>query len=109
MSKFRVCEKCGANLDPGEVCDCEKEKEKENERAMQEAIQEEVTFHLEKKAGSERFHRQIQYSSGSAAVNGVAVLIRELASMMNVSTVKILSILAVVLTAQTIQGDGNHE
>lgn len=24
MSYYRVCESCGASLDPGEVCDCQK-------------------------------------------------------------------------------------
>lgn len=26
MAKFDICPKCGANLDPGEKCDCQKEK-----------------------------------------------------------------------------------
>lgn len=26
MAMFDVCPKCGANLDPGERCDCQKEK-----------------------------------------------------------------------------------
>lgn len=26
MAMFDVCPKCGANLDPGEKCDCQKEK-----------------------------------------------------------------------------------
>ena len=25
MSYYRICEECGAHLDPGEVCDCQKE------------------------------------------------------------------------------------
>lgn len=24
---FKICDSCGANLDPGEICDCQKEKE----------------------------------------------------------------------------------
>lgn len=27
MAYYRTCPKCGCNLDPGEVCDCEHEKE----------------------------------------------------------------------------------
>lgn len=28
MSYFDICESCGAHLDPGEKCDCEKQIEK---------------------------------------------------------------------------------
>lgn len=31
MAYFHSCPKCGANLDPGEKCDCEKERQKINE------------------------------------------------------------------------------
>ena len=31
MAFYNVCEKCGAHLDPGEPCDCEKEQEKQSE------------------------------------------------------------------------------
>ena len=31
MAKYRVCEICGANLDPGEKCRCEEERRKEIE------------------------------------------------------------------------------
>lgn len=27
MAYYRVCPECGCNLDPGEKCDCKKEKE----------------------------------------------------------------------------------
>ena len=114
MSQYRTCPNCGSHLDPGEVCDCAKnkeliEKDSEAERARQEAIRAEVCFHLEKRAGRENFHRDLKYSSGSAAVNGVAVLIRELAAMMGVSEVKILSLLAVVLTAPVVRKEAAHE
>ena len=29
--QYYTCERCGANLDPGEKCDCENEKEKSDE------------------------------------------------------------------------------
>lgn len=29
---YRVCQKCGAALDPGERCDCEEERIRERER-----------------------------------------------------------------------------
>lgn len=31
MAYFHSCPKCGANLDPGEKCDCEKERQKFND------------------------------------------------------------------------------
>ncbi len=33
MAYYSVCEICGANLDPGERCDCEEEREREHEEA----------------------------------------------------------------------------
>lgn len=36
MSYYRACPKCGANLDPGEVCDCQN-KETAPEAATSEA------------------------------------------------------------------------
>lgn len=29
MAYYNTCPKCGSNLDPGEKCDCEREREKE--------------------------------------------------------------------------------
>lgn len=29
MAYYKVCPNCGCNLDPGEKCDCEKEKKQE--------------------------------------------------------------------------------
>lgn len=34
MAYFRVCPNCGDNLDPGERCDCEREKQKREEKAQ---------------------------------------------------------------------------
>lgn len=31
MAYYKVCSKCGCNLDPGEKCDCEREKKKQEE------------------------------------------------------------------------------
>lgn len=31
---YRVCRCCGANLDPGERCDCEDERQKQTDRIM---------------------------------------------------------------------------
>lgn len=31
MAYYKICPKCGATLDPGEHCDCEKEREKQED------------------------------------------------------------------------------
>jgi len=45
--------------------------------AMETALAAEVTITLEKKAGSETYHRDIKASSSAAAMHGLAVLVRE--------------------------------
>lgn len=116
MAKFRTCEKCGASLDRGEVCDCEREARKQSvaykarEAAIKEAVDAEVIITLEKKKGSETFRREIQASSASAALNGLAVLLKEYAKTVGVSTVQVLAILATVLTVPEIRdGDAGAE
>lgn len=116
MAKFRTCEKCGASLDHGEVCDCEREARKQSvtykarEAAIKEAVDAEVIITLEKKKGSETFRREIQASSASAALNGLAVLLKEYAKTVGVSTVQVLAILATVLTVPEIRdGDAGVE
>lgn len=37
---FHRCEICGANLDPGERCDCEQEKERETKRLQKLYVKE---------------------------------------------------------------------
>lgn len=31
MAYYRICPRCGCNLDPGEPCDCEEEEKRERE------------------------------------------------------------------------------
>lgn len=116
MGKFRECPNCGAHLDPGEICECQKGapagetvKTEAEKRAMQEGMDAEVTIYLEKKAGSDKFKRTITASSAPAAVNGLAVLIREFAALMGITVVEILALLATVLTVPTIQKNQNGE
>lgn len=116
MAKYKECEKCGAALDHGEVCDCEREARKQSvaykarEAAIKEAVDAEVIITLEKKKGSETFRREIQASSASAALNGLAVLLKEYAKTVGVSTVQVLAILATVLTVPEIRdGDAGAE
>lgn len=110
MAKYKVCEKCGAALDHGEVCDCERENREQkdvlyeaNQAAIREAVAAEVTITLEKKAGSETFWRKIEASSASAALNGLAVLLREYAALVGVNPVEVLALLATVLTVPAMK------
>lgn len=72
------------------------------EKAMEAALAAEVTITLEKKSGSETFRRNIQASSASAAMNGLAVLIREVAVLLDMSVVEVLAVLTTVLTAPAL-------
>lgn len=113
MAKYKVCKKCGAALDHGEVCDCEREERENreqkdvlyeaNQAAIREAVAAEVTITLEKKAGSETFRRKIEASSASAALNGLAVLLREYAALVGVNPVEVLALLATVLTVPAMK------
>lgn len=31
---YKICSNCGANLDPGERCDCEEERQKQTDRII---------------------------------------------------------------------------
>ena len=116
MAQYKTCEKCGAALDPGEICDCGREEEqdvvyKANQAAIREAVEAEVVITLEKKKGSETFHRKIEASSAAAALNGLAVLLREYAAMVGINEVEVLALLATVMTVPAIrgkEGGGGH-
>lgn len=117
----RECPDCGASLDPGEVCDCHKDGEaavasgvpwrrgcratEEDAAAIQAAIAAACKITLEKTPGSMTFTRNIEASSGPAALNGVAVLIRELATMLGIPVTSALAMLTVALTVPTIQAE----
>lgn len=112
MAKYRECKKCGAALDPGEACDCAKEVETTNgaptlrganEAAVKEALEADVCIELRKVAGSETFHRMIKASSASAALNGIAVLIREYSKLTGLPVVRILAVLAATMTAPALK------
>lgn len=119
MSKFKECPNCGATLDHGEICDCqmaegmgEGEKEEErrgptvegaNQAAIAEALEQEVTIELHKEKGSSTFHRKIEASSASAALNGIAVLLREYAKLTGVPVLRVLAILAATMSAPALR------
>ena len=110
MAKYKVCEKCGAALDHGESCDCNREEnedkgteDKPTRGAIREAVEAEVVIALEKQRGSGTFRRKIEASSASAALNGLAVLIKEYAKLVGINGVEVLALLATVMTVPAIQ------
>lgn len=114
MSPYRKCEICGAHLDHGERCDCTNRGEEPqaghiptveaaNEAALQEALAADVTITLRKEPGSNSFNRKIEASSASAALNGIAVLIREYAKLTNLPVVRVLALLAATMTAPALK------
>lgn len=72
---------------------------------MEAALAAEVTITLEKKAGSETFHRNIRASSASAAVNALAVLIRETAAILDMREAEVLAVLATVMAGPTFSAE----
>lgn len=73
--------------------------ELEAQAAQERAAQEEVQITLVKPAGTTQFSRTIAASSTQAVINGLAILIVEVAKLLNVSVSRMLSVLAVVLMA----------
>ena len=79
---YKKCPDCGAHLDPGERCDCQDQIEHEAEgAAIREAVSARVKIVLVKEPGSESYRRTIEASSTAAAMNGLAVLVREYAML----------------------------
>ena len=79
-----------------------------NQAAIREAVEAEVTITLEKKKGSDTFRRKIEASSASAALNGLAVLLKEYARVEGVSEIQVLALLATVMTAPVRKERGEH-
>lgn len=114
MAEYKICEKCGASLDPGEICDCGREERPDaaceaNRAAIRAAVEAEVFISLEKVRGSETFRRELKASSAPAALNGLAVLIREYAKMVGMRQTEVLAVLAAVMTvpAMNEKREGN--
>ena len=57
-----------------------------------------VHITMVKEAGSDTFERSFVASSTSAAVNALALLVRDLAKMLDVPTIHIISVLTLMLT-----------
>lgn len=79
-----------------------------NQAAIREAVEAEVTITLEKKKGSDTFRRKIEASSASAALNGLAVLLKEYARVVGVSEIQVLALLATVMTVPVRKERGEH-
>lgn len=80
-----------------------------NEAAMKLAEEQEVTIWLEKKRGDLTIRREIHTSSAAAALNGIACLIREYADLVGISEIKVLAVLATVMTVPAIQEKQKEE
>ena len=80
-----------------------------NEAAMKLAEEQEVTIWLEKKRGELTVRREMHASSAVAAVNGSACLVRECAAMIGISEVKLLAVVATVMTVPAIQEKQKEE
>lgn len=59
MAYYRICPDCGCTLDPGEKCDCRKEKERKEEerqlffsRNLEIAVGGQIAFRLSRKEES---------------------------------------------------------
>jgi len=79
------------------------------EAAIQEGIKAEVKIVLEKKAGEITFRRHIEASDARAALNGLAILIVEYAKIVGLEVTKVLSLLAVSLTAPALRRNKENE
>lgn len=71
--------------------------------AFREALGGTVNISLKKERGSAAFHPRIEASSAPAALNGIAVLIREYAAMVGLSPISVLAVLATVIAIPAIR------
>lgn len=71
--------------------------EERKQAAIQAGIDAEVKILLEKKAGETVFHRTMEASDASAALNGIAILIAEFSLLVQRPVDSVLGMLAAVL------------
>lgn len=71
--------------------------------AFREALGETVNISVKKERGSAAFLPCIEATSAPAALNGIAVLIREYAAMVGLSPVSVLAVLATVIAMPAIR------
>lgn len=58
MPYYKICEKCGASLDPGEKCTCEEEKREEAEKKKIDKMVEFTQAFLKMGSGKKRRRRR---------------------------------------------------
>lgn len=76
--------------------------------AEQRAALDQVSISLEKEAGQTSFRRSIQANSSQAVMSGLAILIVEVAKLLNMSVSRILSLLSVLLLAPAAKESEEH-
>ena len=79
----------------------------EKQAAIQAGVNAEVKILLEKKAGETVFHRSLEASDASAALNGIAILIAEFSMLVQRPVDSVLGMLATVLLAPAGEDTGN--
>ena len=79
----------------------------EKQAAIQAGVNAEVKILLEKKAGESVFHRTLEASDASAALNGIAILIAEFSMLVHRPVDSVLAMLATVLLAPAGEDTGN--
>ena len=79
----------------------------EKQVAIQAGVNAEVKILLEKKAGETVFHRSLEASDASAALNGIAILIAEFSMLVQRPVDSVLGMLATVLLAPAGEDTGN--
>ena len=73
--------------------------EEKKKAAIQAGIDADVKIMLEKKAGESVFHRTMEATNASAALNGIAILIAEFSLLVQRPVDSVLGMLAAVLIA----------
>lgn len=82
---------------------CVRPRTEQEEAAFQNGVAAEVRIRLEKLPGQAEYRRSIEASSVPAAYNGLAVLVRDMAEMMDQPLDHVVAVLATVLLAPAAQ------
>lgn len=107
MENRKTCPYCGSVLGPGEACGCpgsraEADSTAAKEKAIAEGVAAEVRITLEKLPGEAGYRRNIEASGPMAVYNGLGVLIRDAAKMLEQPLDHVVAVLATVLLAPAI-------
>ena len=102
MEEKKTCPHCHSVLEEGEACGCpgakaELEAAAAKEEAIQKGVAAEVRIVLEKLPGEATYRRSMEASNTIAIYNGLGVLIRDAAKMMDQPLDHVVAVLATVL------------